>query len=552
MYTTYKENFLLGRSDECEIVIKDPHISRVQARVRIENSKYFVENLGKNPIFVNGLPTHGQFLKNGDELKIGMTDLTFQQEEAAFQVNQIPQFEDKTVAITSPIDRPLGPKLVLINTHGENKIYPLDFDRIIVGRSADAHVQLEDPAVSRRNCLIERRENKFYVRNLSETNPLLINDQKISEKQLYSGDQIRIGPFSLAFISDRPEDASPIEETIITQKKGPGWVLWLGAACLLLVLGVYVFYWHVYSPWDTGQNIEKIESQITAGDFPTAQEKLKNLLTKDITPEQFRKVSKMLSSTALAITSTIARDGKIQDAQKYLIEHLSEYGAGDEAQALWDRLDYYRITLGQQLESNQEYQAALSQYAAIREDGPYFEEAQKSIKRIWLAYQQQQRQNQTLSQLIGEAEAHFRAKRYLTPMNQNAYSAYQAVLALEPEHNLALERIEQIKSYYRDLGEKYFEQKVWLKALTYFERFTLIDPASSDINEKISICKQKLATAKPRTKKVKPRKVTPKEKPDEQREKIKRMLEESGTDSSWVMKYLFEEKTGETDSEKPW
>ena len=39
---------------------------------------------------------------------------------------------------------------------------------------------------------------------------------------------------------------------------------------------------------------------------------------------------------------------------------------------------------------------------------------------------------------------------------------------------------------------------------------------------------------------------------DEQRDKIKRVLEESGTDSSWIMKYLFEEESGEKDSEKPW
>jgi hypothetical protein len=55
---------------------------------------------------------------------------------------------------------------------------------------------------------------------------------------------------------------------------------------------------------------------------------------------------------------------------------------------------------------------------------------------------------QTLAQLLKEAENHFRAKRYLTPVNQNAYSVYQAVLALEPQHRLALQRIEQIKLFY--------------------------------------------------------------------------------------------------------
>ena len=35
-------------------------------------------------------------------------------------------------------------------------------------------------------------------------------------------------------------------------------------------------------------------------------------------------------------------------------------------------------------------------------------------------------------------------------------------------------------------------------------------------------------------------------------EEIIRMLEESGTESSWLMQYLFEEQNGEPDSETPW
>jgi len=38
----------------------------------------------------------------------------------------------------------------------------------------------------------------------------------------------------------------------------------------------------------------------------------------------------------------------------------------------------------------------------------------------------------------------------------------------------------------------------------------------------------------------------------EKKEEIKRLLEESGTESSWIMKYLFEEETGKTNSDKPW
>jgi hypothetical protein len=41
-------------------------------------------------------------------------------------------------------------------------------------------------------------------------------------------------------------------------------------------------------------------------------------------------------------------------------------------------------------------------------------------------------------------------------------------------------------------------------------------------------------------------------KQNEKREEIQRLLEESGTESSRIMKYLFEEQEGEKKSDTPW
>jgi len=122
------------------------------------------------------------------------------------------------------------------------------------------------------------------------------------------------------------------------------------------------------------------------------------------------------------------------------MSYLSEYGAGKEAEVLWDRLDYYRLTLGHRLESAKKLQQAVGQYSAIKEDSIYYEEAHKAIRRIWLAHQQQSsRQDQSLVQLLEEADAHFQAQQYLKPINQNAFVLYRAVLTLEPGHELALD-----------------------------------------------------------------------------------------------------------------
>jgi pSer/pThr/pTyr-binding forkhead associated (FHA) protein len=547
-YESHKEAFLIGRSEECEIVLKDPHVSRNQAEVRIENGRYVIENLGRNPIFVNGASIQSQILNDGDEIKFGKTDLLFQEARSDAKVAEKPSFSAKTIVLTSPQELTSGPRLVCTTPSGDSKIYPLDKEKILIGRSPETDIQLQDPSVSRKHGQIEKKDDFYVALSFSETNPLLLNAQAISEARLYSGAQLRFGSFQLTFISDRPEDQQPVAKEMAGESKRSEWILWLAVACLLLSFGSYMAYIHIYRPWRVDRTLTSISKQISAGNPQTALDTLKSLLESDLSHGQTHKTKELLSQTVLAITQEMAGDGKLEQAKEYLMAHLKYYGTGEEADVLWDQLDFYRLSIGKYLESLKKYRTALRQYSSVREDSPYFEEAQASIRRIWLAYQQQQREDQTLSQLLKEAETHFLAKRYLTPVNQNAYSVYQAVLALEPENKIALKRIDQMKEFYRLHGEQRFDQNNWSRALTYFERYNIIDPESVEIKEKIRVCRKNMALTATHSGNSAPDYSAPNKK----REQIKRLLEESGAESSWIMEYLFEEKSGEKDSETPW
>ena len=96
-------------------------------------------------------------------------------------------------------------------------------------------------------------------------------------------------------------------------------------------------------------------------------------------------------------------------------------------------------------------------------------------------------------QLLKEADAHFQAQQYLKPVNQNAFVLYRAVLTLDPGHELALERIDQMKAFYLDNGDTYFSKKKWAKALSYFERYYLIDTDDKQVNDKLKICREKMS-----------------------------------------------------------
>lgn len=546
-YETQKENFLVGKSKQCEIIIGDPHISEVQAKVRTKNNRYFIKNLGPDPISVNGQKTGGTFLNNGDEIAMGKNKFLIQLSDTDHQPPKQTAMEAKTMVLDAPSDETVGPRLVCTTPSGKNSIIPLKMKKLIIGRSNEATLKLMHPSISRKHCVIEKRKIGFVARNISTTNPLYLNDQTISERRLFSGDQLRMGTFSITFISDNPDDARQATQKIITKTKRSNRGIWL-AAMLIIIFSGYLTYVHVYTPWETRQKLAEVADQIELGDYLPARDILKQLLHTDLSSEHAQTAREMLAQITLAITQQKAEKGDVDEAKAFLKKYLAQHGHGKEAEALWDRLDYYRLTLGEQLESNNQHQSALREYSSIREDSLYFEEAQKAIRRIWLAYQQKNRQKQNVAQLLKEAETHFLAKRYLTPVNKNAFAAYQAVLSLDPKHELALQRIEQIKTFYRENGEIYFKKGSWSKALNYFERYSIIDPGSTDIKEKISVCRQKMVSAAKSDRKNKLAKNEEKEK----REEIQRLLEESGTESSRIMKYLFEDQEGEKKSDTPW
>ena len=469
--------------------------------------------------------------------------------------------EAKTMVLSRPKEKVIGPRLVCTTVSGQSKIFPLNKSKLVIGRSVEADLNLLDPLVSRKHCVIEMRNNVYVVRNVSTTNPLLLNDQAIAEKRLYAGDQLKIGSAALAFISDRPEDAKRLDTKMISQKKQWGIRFWFVVSLLLIFTGYYGYY-QAYTPLKIKWALKSVAKQIQTQKFLSAQNTLKHLLDLDLPLEQTHQAMELLAQTALAITEEKYKQEDLESAMQYLKSYLAEYGSGKQAEILWDRLDYYRLSLAQRLEGEKKFQPALREYAAIKEDSIYFEEAHKAIRRLWLMHQQKPREDQTLAQLLKEADAHFKAQQYLKPVNQNAYVLYQAVLTLEPGNELALKRIDQMKAFYRENGENYYAKKDWPKAMSFFERYYLIDTDTKEVNNKMKICREKLADARGRNRKAIYAKSSLDKKsqksqqnhqtPAEKKEEIKRMLEESGTDSSWIMEYLFEDKKDDKDDDKPW
>jgi hypothetical protein len=73
--------FVIGRSRECDLVLDDPNVSRQHAELRREDGGWAVHDLGStNGIKLNGKRSRGGRLNPGDEITLGISRLTFEQE----------------------------------------------------------------------------------------------------------------------------------------------------------------------------------------------------------------------------------------------------------------------------------------------------------------------------------------------------------------------------------------------------------------------------------------------------------------------------------------
>ncbi len=77
--------------------------------------------------------------------------------------------------------------------------YEIADDKIIIGRSQQCHVVLEDKRSSRQHAVIRKVDSKYFIKDQGSANGTLVNGEKIDDYELQSGDEIKIGDTSFIF-----------------------------------------------------------------------------------------------------------------------------------------------------------------------------------------------------------------------------------------------------------------------------------------------------------------------------------------------------------------
>jgi len=538
------KQILLGRADECDIVIDDPYVSRKQARIEFSARGVILENIGSNPISINRqqiAPGERTQLHNRDTLDLGKTCLVFSLDETKPEPEPEPVIPprtgEETIICTAPT-KPQGPYIMATGPAGESRTIPLDkTSSIRIGRAGDNDLTLPDQTVSRYHAIIEPGPEGFFIRGTNPANPVIVNGRSAEKTKLFSGDRINLGQSTLLFFSDRDPDIRRAPGPAAT-KPASRLPFWSALLLLLLIAAGGFSYFQLYRPWAVSRQLTQAAQSLEQGKLDQAAGRLTSLLAGELPRKERERARKLLARATLLKARKLAEKQDLKGAQKELAGFLKKYGGFPEAQPVWEELDLYRMEIGRRLAARENYLEAMKAYAAIQPDSPVYDLAQQKISRVWLEYQKKKFNRQTIYQLIQEAEEAFRKKHYLSPVNHNAYAAYQAILSLDPANQLARKRIAEIRGRLKDDALTAFSRKEYQKALDLFEQYLFITPEDREIKQAAEQCRERLAAARGT------------EKSDRHKEKVRRLLEKSGANPSWIMKYLFEEESGKEDT--PW
>ena len=79
--------------------------------------------------------------------------------------------------------------------------FPLEGERLTIGRSPDAEIFLDDVTVSRDHAVLVRRSGVWYLDDSGSLNGTYVNRRRIESHKLEDGDELQVGKYKLTYLA---------------------------------------------------------------------------------------------------------------------------------------------------------------------------------------------------------------------------------------------------------------------------------------------------------------------------------------------------------------
>lgn len=98
-----------------------------------------------------------------------------------------------------PANNSSQPTLTVLNTRHVGLVYPLEDEKIVIGRSPKSTIFLNDMTVSRDHAILEKVNGAWTIKDNGSFNGVWVNNENIDHAVLANKDIIQIGCFVLRF-----------------------------------------------------------------------------------------------------------------------------------------------------------------------------------------------------------------------------------------------------------------------------------------------------------------------------------------------------------------
>ena len=104
--------------------------------------------------------------------------------------------------LVSPVETRASPRLRQVTGPGAPREFWVVQDRLIIGRSVGADINVDAPELSRQHVLFERDDDGYRCTDLDSLHGVYLNGLRVHACRLRPGDTLQLGPVAFVFESD--------------------------------------------------------------------------------------------------------------------------------------------------------------------------------------------------------------------------------------------------------------------------------------------------------------------------------------------------------------
>ncbi|MBI5116154.1 FHA domain-containing protein [Candidatus Poribacteria bacterium] len=221
-YDIDKEKMLIGRAEDCDVMIDNLAVSRHHAIVEKKEDSFTINDLdSNNGTFVNGQRVEQPAALNfGDEIGIGKHILVFESSSKkgsavhTSSAGALPDMDmpergtmfvepEKMQKIQKKVSATGKAHLRIKGVPDPKGLIPLDKSDVVFGKAENCDVRIQGFFASRRHAILSRLEKGFQITNLAVFSPTRVNGTRIESAFLVDGDEIIMGRSKFVFHSQR-------------------------------------------------------------------------------------------------------------------------------------------------------------------------------------------------------------------------------------------------------------------------------------------------------------------------------------------------------------